>query len=150
MPFSEFEVELTKLIDRCNLDPAMKVHYLRNKINKRLRDALVHRDPPGESEFVKWLDLCRLVARNLDDADHRNKLASHFYKADTNNNTGGGGGNSGNSDERPVSQGGNQMDLDAVGLAGIIHQEVLDQRQRDGQCRRCGQPGHIARGCINS
>ncbi|KAA8627955.1 hypothetical protein SMACR_09715 [Sordaria macrospora] len=42
------------------------------------------------------------------------------------------------------------MDLDAVGLAGIIHQEVLDQRQRDGQCRRCGQPGHIARGCINS
>ncbi|KAJ4329725.1 hypothetical protein N0V85_009979, partial [Neurospora sp. IMI 360204] len=40
MPFSEFEVELTKLMDRCNLDPAMKVHYLRNKINKRLRDAL--------------------------------------------------------------------------------------------------------------
>ncbi|KAJ4347534.1 hypothetical protein N0V85_009760, partial [Neurospora sp. IMI 360204] len=46
--------------------------------------------------------------------------------------------------------GGNKMDLDAVDLAVFIHKDVLDQRTREGKCRRCGGSGHIARRCLAS
>ena len=156
MPFSEFELELTNLMNLCGLDDSMKVHHLRNKINKRLRDALAHRDLPEANDFKKWLTVCRTVAGNLEDADHRHKMISRALgtggpgPGSSGGSNPGGGSSSRNADETPVSQGGNKMDLDAVDLAVFIHKDVLDQRTREGKCRRCGGSGHIARGCLAS
>ncbi|KAK3951637.1 hypothetical protein QBC32DRAFT_314662 [Pseudoneurospora amorphoporcata] len=53
------------------LDDSIKVYYLRNKINKRLRNALAYCDLSPENDFKRWLEICRTVAGNLKDADHR-------------------------------------------------------------------------------
>ncbi|KAK3947414.1 hypothetical protein QBC32DRAFT_384138 [Pseudoneurospora amorphoporcata] len=93
--FADFELELTNLMNLCGLNDSMKVHHLRNKINKRLRNAFAYRDLPPKNDFKRWLEICRTVAGNLEDADHRQKMANHFFNPGSDN--GNSNGNSGRS-----------------------------------------------------
>lgn len=55
MAFPRFEIEFTKLLNKCGMSNGLKVHHLRNKINDELRKALIYWEYPGEEDYTGWL-----------------------------------------------------------------------------------------------
>ncbi|KAK3946548.1 hypothetical protein QBC32DRAFT_147357 [Pseudoneurospora amorphoporcata] len=150
MRWLDFEDKFVTVIDKCELDDAMKTHYLKMKVTNDIRDAIAHQqDTPAHNDFEGWLTLHRKLATNLEERDWRNKT-NIFYK---NGTSGAASGNA--APERTVSQGGTAMDLDAmnafdVQLSRMIDKAVIDYRMQNGLCKRCAKPGHFAHECRNN
>jgi hypothetical protein len=122
-------------------DDTTRVRAFREKLNKRMREALgVQVNTPERDDFEAWETMAQTLAVNMEGEDNLRKANSS-----NNNNTGNRNGNNGNTAKAKDPD---AMDLDQmrVNLAKIPEDEKL-RRVNDGLCFNCGKAGHIARNC---
>lgn len=136
--FSDFITMFESLCDQCSLDDSTKVRYLRRKVNRSIRDAIIKQpDLPGKDAYAAWVELLTKLARNQEDEDFYRKLEKEHRREpgryDGNNN-------------KEKAKDPDAMDLDKLNINKIAPQE-LARRIREGLCKRCGGADHYARDC---
>lgn len=142
--FTDFLTEFTNLTDVCDWDGAARVRGFREKLSRRMREALnMQVNTPARDDFAGWVKMAQTLAVNLEGEDNLRKVGVGNNNGRSNNNNG--GNNGGAKPKDPDA-----MDVDAmhVNLAKIPEEEKL-RRMSDGLCFNCGQAGHLARNCKN-
>ena len=108
----------------------------RTGLQQRVRDQLAHVSPIQKDTLEKMITRCLEIGQNLEelDAEKKARWAPRVNMP---------------SASKPVSQGGDAMDVDANKQQG----GARPQGQQGGKgfkCYRCGQEGHMARNCNNA
>ncbi|KAH6632197.1 hypothetical protein F5144DRAFT_85647 [Chaetomium tenue] len=136
--FSDFLTEYTNLTDVCDWDGTARVRGFRERLSKRMREALnMQINTPERNDFEGWVKMAQTLAINMEGEDHLRKAASNNNGSQNRSNSNGGKA------EDPDA-----MDLDQmrINLAKIPEEEKL-RRANDGLCFNCGKAGHQARQC---
>jgi predicted CopG family antitoxin len=134
--FSDFISEFVSLADRCNLDAAQRVRDLRGKVSGPIRRALVNQvNQPGREDFEAWLTLLSALAANIENDEFYKKLHKDERPQQQPKQA-----------PKPTSQDSGAMDLDKMTINRLTPEE-LKRRIREGLCKRCAEPGHIAQNC---
>jgi hypothetical protein len=140
--FTDFLTEYTNLTDVCDWDSTARVRGFRERLSRRMREALnMQVTTPERDNFEGWVEMAQKLAINIEGEDHLRKMAP----GNGNNQNRGAGNNAGN--------GAKGKDLDAmdvdqmkINMAKIPEEERL-RRANDGLCFNCGKAGHQARAC---
>jgi hypothetical protein len=142
--FTDFLTEYTNLTDVCDWDGTARVRGFRERLSKRMREALnMQITTPERHDFEGWVRMAQTLAINMEGEDHLRKAAS----GSSNNNQNRGGGNTGSGNGGKAKDP-DAMDLDQIriNMAKIPEEERL-RRANDGLCFNCGKAGHQARKC---
>lgn len=136
--FTDFLTEYTNLTDVCDWDGTARVRGFRERLSKRMREALnMQINTPERNDFEGWVKMAQTLAINMEGEDHLRKAASNNNGSQNRSN-----GNGGKAKDPDA------MDLDQmrINLAKIPEEEKL-RRANDGLCFNCGKAGHQARQC---
>jgi len=138
--FTDFLTEYTNLTDVCDWDGTARVRGFRERLSRRMRDALnMQINTPERHDFEGWVAMAQKLAINMEGEDHLRKAASNHNQNNQNRNNGGNGGKA----KDP-----NAMDLDQMRInSAKIPEEERIRRTNNGLCFNCGKAGHQARQC---
>ncbi|KAK4170644.1 hypothetical protein QBC36DRAFT_143814, partial [Triangularia setosa] len=146
--FADFIAEFIKLADLASVSNRGRVHALKKKVNKGLRDALVSvTQRPGLDEFddrpdgtAGWVSLFRQLNNNILDREFQTRTNTGTFRPPPPINT---------------APDGDAMNLNRVlsqhqgGPRGPLSPEEKERRRTSGLCLYCGSAGHYAGSCPN-
>lgn len=131
--FIKFKLEFTNLINLYGFNNSIQVNYLRNKINKRLRNALTYCNLSEANNFKKQLIVYYILIRNLEDTNYYYKINICFFNnnisaGNTSNsiNTNTSNTNFHNTNNIAINQGSNKIDFNTINFAIFIYKDLLN------------------------